>query len=117
MGACLWSYVFLAQKPAVGTFLFTSTNPFVSDRLSAFVLMAKYSQNQSCGHTCPWGSGDDHLPPDAFTAAAMRAARRRESKEVKDVNEPKGVKGMKGMQFLQNPYGESLTNESVLSSS
>lgn len=47
--------------------------------------MAKYSQNQSCGHTCPWGSGDDHLPPDAFTAAAMRAARRRESKEVKEV--------------------------------
>ena len=44
--------------------------------------MAKYSQNQSCGHTCPWGSGDDNLPPDAFTQAAMKAAHRRVPQET-----------------------------------
>lgn len=43
--------------------------------------MARYAQNTTCGHTCPWGSGDADMP-DAFTIAAMKAARRRESKET-----------------------------------
>jgi len=43
--------------------------------------MARYAQNTTCGQTCPWGSGDADMP-DAFTIAAMKAARRRESKET-----------------------------------
>ena len=43
--------------------------------------MARYAQNTTTGNTCPWGSGDASMP-DAFTIAAMKAARRRESKEV-----------------------------------
>ncbi|CAE7241558.1 Scn11a [Symbiodinium natans] len=43
--------------------------------------MARYAQNTTCGNTCPWGSGDSSMP-DAFTVAAMKAARRRESKET-----------------------------------
>ena len=39
--------------------------------------MAKYSQNKSCGHTCPWGAADDNLPPDEFTLAALKAGRRK----------------------------------------
>mmetsp|Transcript_44693 Transcript_44693/g.83458 ORF Transcript_44693/g.83458 Transcript_44693/m.83458 type:complete len:376 (-) Transcript_44693:107-1234(-) len=46
--------------------------------------MSKYAQNTTCGNTCPWGAGDDSLP-DAFTVAAMKAARRRESKEAINV--------------------------------
>lgn len=57
-----------------------------STRTISHYAMAKYSQNQSCGHTCPWGSGDDNLPPDAFTQAAMKAARRRVPQET--VNSP-----------------------------
>lgn len=55
---------------------------FRSGALYSHYAMAKYSQNQSCGHTCPWGSGDDNLPPDAFTQAAMKAARRRVPQET-----------------------------------
>eukprot|EP00435_Cladocopium_sp_Y103_P052245 s3076_g16.t1 len=55
---------------------------FHSGALHSATPMAKYSQNQSCGHTCPWGSGDDNLPPDAFTQAAMKAARRRGPQET-----------------------------------
>ena len=43
--------------------------------------MARFAQNTTCGNTCPWGSGDASLP-DAFTIAAEKAARRRESKEA-----------------------------------
>lgn len=47
--------------------------------------MAKYSQNQSCGHTCPWGAGDDNLPPDAFTLAAIKAGHRKVEKVITPV--------------------------------
>lgn len=44
--------------------------------------MAKYAQNTTTGHTCPWGSADDNLPPDAFTLAAKKAAaKRRDSQD------------------------------------
>lgn len=44
--------------------------------------MAKYAQNTTTGHTCPWGSADDNLPPDAFTLAARKAAtKRRDSQD------------------------------------
>ena len=51
--------------------------------------MARYAQNTTYGHTCPWGAGDDNMP-DAFTLAAMKAARRRESKVTITSEAPSG---------------------------
>ncbi|CAK9074605.1 unnamed protein product [Durusdinium trenchii] len=49
--------------------------------------MAKYAQNTTCGHTCPWGTGDDNLPPDSFTQAAQKAAAKRREVQEKDIRE------------------------------
>lgn len=49
--------------------------------------MAKYAQNTTCGHTCPWSTGDDNLPPDSFTQAAQKAAAKRREVQEKDIRE------------------------------
>ena len=69
------------QRPGKASFFGSSTQvPQRAANLYFIQAMARYAQNTTIGNTCPWGAGDASLP-DAFTLAAQKAARRRESKE------------------------------------
>lgn len=79
--------------------------------------MAKYSQNQSCGHTCPWGAGDDNLPPDAFTLAAIKAGHRVDKVDkvtpVPKVEEVRGLPETPMESFRSQKTSHSTTSQGV----